>query len=308
MLRFLAFWARAARVPFLTGSTMPVFVCAALAWYETHQFHWGLWLLTLLGMVLIHSGANLANDFFDHLSGNDEANVEFLTPFTGGSRVIQSGEVGAATVLVAALLCFGAGSLVGLYLTWARGLWVLGLGLIGVGSSFFYTAPPFRLAHRGVGELCIALDFGLLPSLGTYYVQTQVLSWGALVAGLPSAFLITAVLFINQFQDMRADAAVGKRHWVVRLGRARARFLYLLLLAGAPVSIIVGVLLGWLPTWALIGLLGGAPLPGMLRAAMTQYDDPQRLAPANAGTVAMHLLTGVLMTLGILIGGWTAGR
>lgn len=302
MIAALVFWLRVARFQFLTGSAMPVFVCGAMAWYETGKFHWGWWLLTLLGMMLIHLGANLANDFFDHVSGNDEINVEYLSPFTGGSRFIQTGQVRPGYVLLAALVCLGAGSLLGLVLVWARGWPILVLGLVGVVSAFFYTAPPLRLGYRGAGELFIALDFGLLPALGAYYVQAQQFTWGALMAGLPGTFLITAVLFINQFQDMRADAAVDKAHWVVRLGRERSRSVYYALVLAAPASLLLGVTVGLLPGSALLGLGACALLPRMFRAVHAHYDDPAALAPANAGTVGMHLLTGLLMTLGILLG------
>jgi len=281
---------------------MPVLVCSAMAWHETGAFDWGHFSLALVSMVLIHAGANMANDVFDHLTGNDPCNTEYVSPFTGGSRFIQEGKIGPLKVLVAALACFALGSLVGLYIVWLRGLWILAIGIVGVGTAFFYTAPPLRLCYRGGGELLIALDFGILPSLGAYYVQAQQFSWGALVAGLPATFLITAVLFINQFQDMRADAAAAKRHWVVRLGRSRARALYYALILGAPVSLLAGVLLGWLPNLTLIALLPSALAIRMFRAAAAHYDTPDRLLPANAGTVAMHLLTGALMTAGIVLG------
>jgi 1,4-dihydroxy-2-naphthoate octaprenyltransferase len=296
-------WIRAARVPFFTGSVMPVCVCSAMAWHETGRFSWGYWLLTVVSMMLIHAGANLANDYFDHLSGNDPANTEFVNPFTGGSRVIQDLEVWPLDVLWAALLCLGAGSLLGLYLVYARGLWILAIGLVGVISAFCYSGPPLRLGYRGVGELFIFLDFGILPALGAYYVQAQTFSWGAIAAGLPNALLITAVLFINQFQDMRADMVADKRHWVVRLGRKRARWYYYALVTAAPLCVIGGVVLGWLPPTAMIGVGGGVLLPGMIWTAARYYDAPAELAPANASTIAMHLLTGVLLTVGVLLGG-----
>ena len=303
MLERAVFWIKAARFEFLTGSMMPVFACGAMAWYVTHEFHWGYWVLTLLGMMFIHSGANLANDYYDHVSGNDEANVEFLRPFTGGSRLIQTGEVRARHILIASLISFAVGSAIGFYLVWARGLWILAFGAIGVISAFFYTAPPLKLGYRGIGEPFIALNFGILPAIGTYYVQAQELSWAAIAAGLPSTFLITAVLFINQFQDMKADASVGKRHWVVRLGRRRSRHIYFALVLAAPISLVAAVVLGWLPAAALIALAPVLMLPGMFKAAYVHYEDPQKLAPANAGTVGMHLLTGILVTVGIVIGG-----
>jgi 1,4-dihydroxy-2-naphthoate octaprenyltransferase len=299
----ILFWLRAARVQFFTGSALPVIVCATMAWRDTGLFHWGWFWATLVGMLLIHAGANLANDFFDHVSGTDTTNVEFSSPFTGGSRFIQDLRVFPLDILWAALICLAAGSALGLVIVWYRGWWILALGLIGVATAFFYTAPPFRLAHHGLGEVCIFLDFGMLPALGAYYVQAHQFSWGAVAAGMPNAILITAILFINQFQDLRADESVGKRNWVVRMGRNRARWWFVAQILAAPFSAVVGVALGWLPPIALISLLACAPIPGMFRAVMRHYDDPAQLTPANAGTVVMHLLTGVLLTLGLVVGG-----
>jgi 1,4-dihydroxy-2-naphthoate octaprenyltransferase len=134
-------------------------------------------------------------------------------------------------------------------------------------------------------------------------VQTREVSWAPVVGGLPSTLLITAILFINQFQDMRADAWADKRHWVVRLGRAKARYWFYAMIVGAPASLVAGVVLGWLPKLALLGLGACLLLPRTIAAAEQHYDDPAMLAPANVGTVAMHLLTGLLMTAGLVMAG-----
>ena len=94
-------------------------------------------ILTLLGAVSLHLGTNIINDYFDHKSGNDEANNEFVRPFSGGSRMIQLGLLTPLEVLTAAIIFFAVGIFIGLYLTFKCGLPVLILGLIGVISGFF---------------------------------------------------------------------------------------------------------------------------------------------------------------------------
>jgi len=300
-LKTILFWFKASRPEFFTGSMMPVFVGAALAYNETGHLLWGYFLLSLIALMLLHAAANLANDYYDHVSGNDWVNKEFARPFTGGSRLIQKGEVEAIHILWAALICLVVGALIGAYLAWARGWPILVVGAVGGLTGFFYTAKPLQLGYRGLGEIFIGLDFGVLPVLGTYYVQVQRFSTTAVVASLPVAFLIMAVLWINQFQDYAADKAVNKLHWVVRLGRRRASYVYVGMLAAAELSLIFGLLTGLLPLPAAAVLITVPLAIFAAKTALQRYDDLPRLIPANAATIPLHLLTGLLLTLGVVV-------
>lgn len=289
------------RVPFFSASILPVILGAMIAWARFHTFNPLTFLLTLLGGVLLHAGTNVVNDYYDHVSGNDEANTQFVRPFTGGSRMIQKGLLSPREVLFEGLLCFGLGSLIGVYLAFRVGLVILVLGAIGVFSGFFYTAPPFRLVATGFGEILVGLNFGTLMTLGSFYVQTRFLAWEPVWASLPLALLIAAVLYINEFQDCEADKAVGKDHWVARVGRARAVKGYAWLLGLTYALILAGVVLGKVTPWALFSLLTAPIAWKGLRVAMRFYDDYLKLAPANAATIMVHLLTGVLLCLGYLV-------
>lgn len=289
------------RAPFFSASIVPVLVGSACAYYHTGQWHWPLFWLTLLGVVCLHAGANVANDYFDHLSGNDAANGDFVRPFTGGSRMIQNNLLTPREVLCLALGCFAAGGAAGLYLFLTVGPPVLWLGLLGMAGGFFYSAPPINLSARGLGEPVIALLFGVLPTLGAYYVQTRHFSCDALILSLSVAMLIFLVLFINQFQDYRADAAVGKRTWVVRLGRRRAALLYTVLMVLWPVPILAGVGTGRWSAWLLLALAPGLIAFWTVPRVWRCYDQPRALVPANALTIALHASVGIIMVL-VLIG------
>jgi len=298
----ILFWLRAARAPFFTGSLAPVLVGTALAFGESGGVNWLHAILALLALTSLHAGANLANDYYDHVSGNDEVNVRFATPFTGGSRFIQQGLARPGEILAASLISLALGGLFGAYLVRATGWPVLALGAFGALTGFCYSAPPVKLGYRGWGELFIMLDFGVLPVLGAYYVQTQAFTLSALIASLPVGFLMTNVLWINQFQDSDADAAVGKRHWVVRLGRRRAAAGHLLLFAVTYAAIAAGIAARLLPGWAALACIS---LPLAVRASVTsatRYDDLPCLVPANIGTIATHFVTSVLLALGLVLG------
>ncbi|RKY92554.1 1,4-dihydroxy-2-naphthoate octaprenyltransferase [candidate division KSB1 bacterium] len=294
-------WLKALRAPFFTASIVPVVVGVVIAWFHGFAFHWNYFLLTLVGVILLHAGANLANDYFDHKNGTDEINVEFVHPFSGGSRMIQEHLLAPGAILKAGIGCLVLGSFIGLWLTFQRGEWILIFGLIGVFSAFFYTAPPIQLVSRGIGEIFIGLNFGVLITLGSYYVQCQALSWDAFWASLPISLLITGVLYINEFPDYTADKAAGKHHMVVRLGKKKAVIGYYVLLILAYILILLGVLLQFLTPFTLLVFLTLPLAIRILRTVQHSYADNLKLASANANTILLHLLVGMLLVTGYVI-------
>ena len=294
-------WLAEMRAPFLTAAIIPVILGTCVAWASSGIFLLDVFLLTLAAGIFVHIGSNIANDYFDHLSGTDDINVDFVRPFTGGSRMIQRGWMSPREVFAEAVVFFVLGGGIGLYLAYTRGIEVLILGVIGIGSGFFYTAPPFRFVSRGYGEVFIGLNFGVLMTLGAYFVQTQVLAWEAVIPSLPIAILITAVLYINEFPDHDADRDAGKRTIVVRLGRKRAAKGYVILMASVYFSIIVPIVF-YLSSWYTI--LGLATVPTAImgsRYALSHYDQSLALIPAYASTVVNHLFTGLFLSLSYLL-------
>ncbi|MBI4267957.1 MAG: 1,4-dihydroxy-2-naphthoate octaprenyltransferase, partial [Chloroflexi bacterium] len=293
-------WGMALRIPFLTASVVPVLLGTAIAWFTTGTFYWGFALLTLLAAVTIHIGSNVMNDYTDHRSRNDEFNREFVRPFSGGSRVIQLGLLTPLEVLVGALFFFLLSALIGFYLAWARGPLILVLGAIGLVSGLFYTGGPFNWAKRGFGELLVGLNFGVLMTLGAYYVQTQSFSWIPVIAAIPVSLLIAAVLYINEFPDFAADKQVGKNTLVVRLGRKNAVILYALIMFTVYLSIVVGVVMDVIPATTLVGLLTLPIAVKAIQYASKHHSNSFDLIPANALTVTGHLATGLLLALAFM--------
>ncbi|MFC2100142.1 prenyltransferase, partial [Candidatus Bipolaricaulota bacterium] len=251
------------RAPFFTATIVPVLLGTAIAWRDG-SVHWGLFTAALVGAVAINAAFDMSNDYFDHRSGTDAANRN-LTPFSGGSRTIQDGILKPRTVLLAALVFYAIGIGIGLYLAATRGWAILALGGIGVFFAFFHNAPPFNLYRRfaGAGELAVGIGCGPITVLGAYFVQTQRLTLEAFYASLPVAFLITAVLYINEFHDVEADRSVGKKTLPIVFGRQGAVWGYASLVGASYVAILTAVGARVLPVTLLFGLL---PLPLALRA------------------------------------------
>lgn len=295
-------WLKAIRVPFLTATIIPVLLGALLAWHNTSIFMWQLFLLTLFGAIFIHAGTNLANDFFDHLAGCDEANPN-PTPFSGGSRVIQEGLVSPKKILYASLIFFILGSSIGLYLNYVCGKNViLVLGIIGVFLGIFYTAKPFRIGYGSFGELAVGVGFGPLMVMGAYYVQAKEIPLEAFLVSIPIGILIALVLFINEFPDYTGDKAVGKKTLVVILGKRKAVVLYHLLLASAYICTLLLIVFKYLPNTCLIVFLSLPLAFKAFRISRKNFDKIYELLPANASTIGLHSLIGVLLCVGVILG------
>ena len=294
---------RIIRAPFLTATVAPGLVGAALAWSEG-ELNLGYLLLTVIGIACVNAGVNTANDYFDHISGNDEGNQE-LTPFSGGSRVIQEGMVSARQVLTISLLFFAMGSAIGLVLVLTRGWPVFWFGLLGVFIGFFSSAPPFRLNYvgHGLGELAAGIGCGPLIVMGSYYVQAQRLSWEAFGVSVIVGCFEAAVLFVNEFPDYEADKAVGKDTLVVVMGKERAVWGYLALLAAAYATLIFGIAIGLFPLPLLLVLLTLPLAVKGIQGVFRHHNDTAKLVPTNALTIQLNLVTSVLLCVGFVIAG-----
>ncbi len=249
--------------------------------------------------VLAHAAGNVLNDLHDARNGADAANRQGIFPFTGGSRLIQNGVVSERQTaeLATALLVFLLPA--GLLLAVKAGGGVLLLGMAGLALGWAYSAPPLKLMSRGLGEPTVAMVWFLVV-VGADYVQRRhffpIPAWVA----LGFALLVAALLLINGFPDADADAQVGKRTLVVRLGPRRASALYAVLVLMAHLWLVVGVWLLVPPVQALWGLIS---LPFSLAAAgwLVRYrHEPAQLKPALGLSVAAVLLHGLGLAAGFV--------
>lgn len=283
----------------------PVVLGTVLAWTQDTPFQVGLFLLTLIGALSAHLGANVINDVFDFAEGTDQVAQEMSAageiavtgsqPLMKGTFSLQGYRGLAVTLFAVALIC-------GLVLSIYRP-WTLAFGIAGFLLAFFYVAPPLRLAYvgRGLGELDILISFGILPLLGAYYVQTGTVTWTAALASLPVGLYTTAVLYFHHFLHWRADLAVEKITPVVALGERRARVAGALLLGVIGLLLLVDAWLQVFPWYSFVATLTIIPVLVAIRRATGDLKHYMRLMATNLNA---SLQTAILLLIALLIRGF----
>jgi 1,4-dihydroxy-2-naphthoate octaprenyltransferase len=291
-------YTRALRAPFLTGSIVPVIIGSALA-FTDKTFSFPLFLIVLLGVSALHLGSNLTNDYYD-ARGSDPINIR-LTPFSGGSRVIQNGEIAPTVILLMAIGFFVIALFTGVWLAHMGRPLAIVIGLLGLAAGWTYSSPPLQLMSRGAGELVIFLAFGPLITLGTYYVMSGHLSWQAFAIGIPQGFLIGEVIWINQFPDIQADAQADKKNLVVRLGPRISRYLYCVFMLSAFIIVVLLVGIPGISHLAMLGLVAFPIALKAMRILWREYSSHEGLIPAQALTIQTLIAQGLLLSLGLVL-------
>lgn len=288
-------WVQATRPQFFTIMILPITLGTMLAWREEQVFSPILLGLSLLAGILLHAATNVLNDYFDHLNQTDDFNTEPLTPFAGGSRMIQNNILTAKETLYFGLSLLFVAIVIGLILVWLSDWRLLWIGLIGVLSAYFYSAPPLALHSSGFGELLVGINFGILTVLGAYYVQTQHFDMLPIIAAIPLACLVTAILYINEFPDFEADKKAGKKTLVVRLGLESAQIVYVALIAMSFIIVGMGVYTGYFPLAAVIAFISLIEAKNAIQVLYQAADKPKELVPAIKNTIELHFMMSVVL-------------
>jgi 1,4-dihydroxy-2-naphthoate octaprenyltransferase len=291
-------WVMAARVRTLPAAVAPVLVGTSLALGAGH-FNALAFVAALLGAMLIQVGTNLSNDYSDARRGADTEDR------LGPVRVTAGGLVPPSQVLLATYVSFGLAVVCGIYLVAVAGPELLAVGAASILAGVLYTGGPRPYGYEGLGEVFVFLFFGIVAVAGSYFVQVQDLPWQAFVCAVPVGLLASAILMVNNVRDLETDRRAGKRTLAVRLGRARARDLYTVVVAAAylaaPLPWVLGSMTAWLfLCWATIPLA-----LGVVRVVRTRSDGPT-LNRALARTGATQLAFCVLYSAGIVASGGIA--
>ncbi|VXC20567.1 1,4-dihydroxy-2-naphthoate octaprenyltransferase [Nocardioides sp. AX2bis] len=271
----MAQWTAGARPRTLPAALAPVVAGVGVAAAEAASRGGGLddlsplrALLALVVSLALQVGVNYANDYSDGIRGTDDDRV-------GPMRLVGSGAATPGAVKRAAFLAFGVAGVAGLVLAALASWWLLVVGVLSVAAAWFYTGGATPYGYLGLGEVMVFVFFGLVAVVGTVFVLVEGLPAAAWAAGTGIGALACAILVANNLRDIPTDTVAGKRTLAVRLGDARTRGLYVLLVGLAAVAVVaVAAATTW---WALLGLgflavagpacrvvLGGATGPGLI--------------------------------------------
>jgi len=301
-------WVLGARPRTLAAAVVPVVVGTAAA--HPLQTTAGLpghsWWYALGALVValaIQVGTNYANDYSDGIRGTDDARV-------GPLRLVASGLAPATAVRRAALIAFGVAGVVGLALAWATSWWVLAVGAACLAAGWLYTGGPRPYGYAGLGELFVFVFFGLVATVGTYYVQTLRLDrWPVWLAAALVGLLATALLLANNLRDIETDRQTGKRTLAVRTGRRAGGWLYV-----ACVTLPFAVALVWgvwsvatgapvHPAAPFLPLLA-APLAAAPLGLAVGDASGRALLPVLGATGRLQLAFGVLLAASLWLWIW----
>ena len=285
-------------IPILFGSVL------AVALNPDLSFNWGLFAITLTGAILVHIGSNVINDIYDYRTGMDKEDKENGVP-AGGSMVLSFGWATEKQMKMIAIVSLTIASLIGVFLFTHAGEWILYLSLFGLLSAIFYPATPVSLKYKALGDLQVILSFGVGMTLGAYIVQTGSFSWIPVILSIPFGLLIDAILHANNIRDINFDGKFGVKTLPILIGENASKKIYYLLISGAYLSVIVFVVLSYLPWTSLLVLLTlpiGIKLMKMIRGIP---QEPHERFNVGTQTIVMtaqfNMQFGLMVIIGVLI-------
>lgn len=286
-------WYLAIRPATLSAAVTPVLVGTAAAAAQDH-FRPIVFLAALCASILIQIGSNLANDVFDYEKGADNEGR------LGPPRVTQTGIMTPQQVRNGMVMAFGGAAAIGVYLVIVGGWPILAIGCLCILFAVLYTGGPYPLGYYGLGDASVFVFFGLLAVIGSYYLQAEELHGVALAATIPVGFIVTAILVVNNLRDIDTDRKAKKRTMAVLLGDRATRAEYVILVVGAYLSMPLLMLAGSGP-WVWLCWLSLPLAIEDLRTIITGTTG-RALNPVLKHTSRLHLVFGVLLALGLLLG------
>jgi 1,4-dihydroxy-2-naphthoate octaprenyltransferase len=279
-------WVIGARVKTLPAAVAPVLVGTSFA-PEINWINGGLALIVSLSLQI---AVNFSNDYSDGIRGTDANRV-------GPTRLVASGLASAKVVRTAAFISFATACIAGTLLSLNTTLWLILVGLISVLAAWGYTGGKKPYGYLGFGEFSVFIFFGLVATIGSYYVQTQQMNWQIVLLSIPIGSLSCAILVINNLRDRPLDEIAGKQTLAVKLGDQKTRFFYGLLLLITQLSVLLAISINGQIALVMICL----PLVYKVLMQVLRGAKGEELIAVLGKTARVQLITAVLISLALLI-------
>lgn len=287
-------WFLALRPWSFTAATIPIGLGTVVAAFHG-SFDLLLFFMVLISGILIQAGTNLANTYGDYISGVDTS-ASTTTCRELVDKILIPSHMRNAAVITLTIV-----ALIGIYFIYLRGVLIFVIGSIGIIGGYTYTLGPSPYKYKGLGSIFVFFLMGPLMSFGAYYVQTGLFHWTPILASLPIAFLVSAILHSNDLRDVYHDRKAGIKTLAIILGKNKSFRLYLLLNIAAFLAIIFLTIAGVLP---IIGLLPLVLVPKLIKIIMnTQASwqgDSQKLNVLELYAAQFHFQFGLIFIAGLL--------
>ena len=283
-------WIAGARPRTLPAAIAPVLIGTALINSDGQKLNWLNAFLALGVGLLLQIAVNYSNDYSDGIRGTDEVRV-------GPVRLVASGLKTASQVKRVAFISYFLAALCGLILSLRTSPVLILVGAIAIIAGWKYTGGKNPYGYSGFGEFSVFIFFGLVATMGSYFAQSQKITWQSLLLAIPMGALSCSILGLNNLRDRPKDELVGKKTLAVRLGDAGARrFLIALLLLAFATSVAAVTV----SPWALIVLVT-IPFYFILIKGISDGLTGSALIPLLGKTGELQLLTALLITFALIL-------
>jgi 1,4-dihydroxy-2-naphthoate octaprenyltransferase len=262
------------------------------------QFHWGRYVLVLVGAILVHAATNVLNDYFDFKHGVDVAGA----PTTLYRRhPLVEGDFTPRFILGLSLTCYAVALVIGIYFVLSYGWVILLFIIIGGIASVFYTADPLQYKYHAMGEVAVFLMWGPLMMTAAYFIQAQ--HWDAVVpvllVSIPQGLWVSLVLLANNLKDIQYDDESEVTTLGTLLGRKSTIMLFTSLVAIIYSITVLEMLGGVIPPW---GFLTVFSLPIILKLIIRLRNEEPIPPDADPQTAQTGMIYGVVLIAAFLLG------
>lgn len=227
-------WLAGARPRTIPAAIAPVLVGTSLIHNDKRPVNLLNGLAALLVSLLLQIAVNFSNDYSDGIRGTDENRV-------GPLRLVASGLATAKQVKTAAYLCFVLASISGLFLAYRTSWWLIALGFICIIAAWTYTGGARPYGYFGFGEISVFIFFGVIATVGSYFVQSEKITWRSFLVSIPIGALSCAILAVNNLRDLPKDALANKKTLAVRIGDKNARRMFVGLIVLAHLTALLAI-------------------------------------------------------------------
>ena len=284
-------WLLATRPWSFPASTMPVLVAMMFLWAIGRDVAWGLGIMALVNIVLVHAAGNVWSDYHDYKQGVD-------APDTYGVRILTDKKFTPEEVLGLSISLQVAAVVLGLVMVYLTGITLLWFGLAGIALSLLY--PPLK--YIALGDLVIMACYALLPMLGTTFICTGNIVTEVLWLAVPVGSITVAILHANNARDIETDRRAGIKTFALLTGRPFAINVYLFEMILPYLWLLTTAILGCVSPWALVTFITlPIAISNSKQMLSCKTKGIEAIATLDEATAKLQLAFSMTLTIGLIV-------